>query len=425
MYFLFSVEFTSSMSLFRKEVSLAKRPRLYGDVILSQPIAFTALTALLALFVVLGGAIALTGEYTRSEQAIGHIVPTTGLVKVYPSRAGTVSFLNVHEGKHVSKDEQLAFITIEQSNLMGSSPEFQGIKTLHEQAELLKEKLAIIHDQGITKIDKIKNERDTLQKSIEGLNRRKIQQKEIASISNEALKRTETLASSGNISKLAYEERKRATLSAEQSLEIISQEIISTSNRVDALVIEERQAGLDQKQSINQIKSEILNAEQRIFDLESNRAYALTAPVTGKATTLLTSLGRSVSPQTPLLTIIPDGGELIAELFVPSRTASFVKIGQEVKLTFEAFPYQDFGFLPATITSVTSTILLPSEADASISVEEPVYRVLATLQTDKIKSKNTAVELQPGMRLQATIVLEKMKIIDRYLNPLKAWSDRL
>jgi len=413
------------MSLFRKEVLLAKRPKLYGDVMLAQPITFTALTALLALFVILGGAIALSGEYTRSEQAIGHIVPTKGLVKIYPARAGTVSFLNVHEGKHVSKDEQLAFITIEQSNLTGSSSEFQGIKSLSEQVKLLKEKLIIIRDQSITKVDKIQNERETLIKSIEGLKRRELRQEEIASISREALKRTETLIGSGNISQLAYEERKRATLSAEQSLEIISQEIITASNRIKGLVIDGQQAGLDEKQTINQIKSEILNTEQRIFDLESNRAYALTAPVTGKATTLLTSLGRTVSPQIPLVTIIPDGGELIAELFVPSRTAGFVKIGQEVKLTFEAFPYQDFSFLPATISSVTSTILLPSETDASISVVEPVYRVLATLQTDKIKSNNTTIDLQPGMKLQATIVLEKMKIIDRYLNPLRAWSERL
>ena len=48
-------------------------------------------------------------------------------------------------------------------------------------------------------------------------------------------------------------------------------------------------------------------------------------------------------PTTPLLSILPAGSKLEAQLFTPSRSIGFVRVGQQVLLRYQAFPYQKFG----------------------------------------------------------------------------------
>jgi membrane fusion protein len=52
--------------------------------------------------------------------------------------------------------------------------------------------------------------------------------------------------------------------------------------------------------------------------------------------------GETLSPakaqSTPLLHILPEGSELVAELLLPTRSAGFITKGQTSRLRFDAFP---------------------------------------------------------------------------------------
>lgn len=64
----------------------------------------------------------------------------------------------------------------------------------------------------------------------------------------------------------------------------------------------------------------------------------LRAPIAGRVTALTARVGQPPSPQSQLMAIAPIGAKLRAELAVPSAAISFVKPGQEVRLTIDAFP---------------------------------------------------------------------------------------
>jgi membrane fusion protein len=108
------------------------------------------------------------------------------------------------------------------------------------------------------------------------------------------------------------------------------------------------------------------------------------------------------------------------DLYAPSRSMGFLRPGQPVRLLYDAFPWQRFGAFDGTIAEVSQTILAPTEVEAALKLEEPVYRVRVAVKDQAITAFGTSAPLQPGMTLEANIVLERQTFLDWLLTPLRA-----
>jgi membrane fusion protein len=159
---------------------------------------------------------------------------------------------------------------------------------------------------------------------------------------------------------------------------------------------------------------------RRKAEIEGRQAYSITAPITGRVAALQVSIGEVADTRVPLMTILPEGGSLEADLYVPSRAVGFVKEGQEVRLLYDAFPYQRFGSYPGTVTMVTKTIIAPQEAATPFALDEPAYRVKVHLKEQEVDAFGEPVPLQPGMTLKARIVLERQSLLSWLLEPLRS-----
>ena len=102
----------------------------------------------------------------------------------------------------------------------------------------------------------------------------------------------------------------------------------------------------------------------------------------------------------------------------------FVNEGQEVRLLYDAFPYQQFGSYLGTVTAVSGTIIAPNEAIVPFDLREPTYRVSVALNRLEVDAFGKSVRLQPGMMLQANFVLERRSFLDWLLEPLRAVGRR-
>lgn len=89
--------------------------------------------------------------------------------------------------------------------------------------------------------------------------------------------------------------------------------------------------------------------------------------------------GEFIASNHPLMSIIPKGSSLVAELLLSTRSAGFVKKGDEARLRFDAFPYQRFGFLRSEVLRIDKVLLLDGDADLPIKLSEPVYRIRTML----------------------------------------------
>jgi membrane fusion protein len=125
------------------------------------------------------------------------------------------------------------------------------------------------------------------------------------------------------------------------------------------------------------------------------------------------------------MTISPADPVLISELYVPSRAAGFVEAGQSVRLLYDAFPFQRFGAARGEVMSVSSTVLTPTEVNAAVKLEEPVYRVLVRLDRQSVDAFGRPMALQVGMALTADIILENRSLMDWLLQPIHAIRGRM
>jgi membrane fusion protein len=135
---------------------------------------------------------------------------------------------------------------------------------------------------------------------------------------------------------------------------------------------------------------------------------------------LQASLGQAADPQRLQLQIVPGDSALQAELFVPARAIGFVKVGQDVRILYDAFPYQHYGAYHGRIVRVSQTVLTGSDIATPVTLREPAYRAIVALDRPDIDAFGTQIPLQPDMLLRADVILERRTLMDWILTPLRS-----
>ena len=125
------------------------------------------------------------------------------------------------------------------------------------------------------------------------------------------------------------------------------------------------------------------------------------------------------------MSLIPQGAQLVAELLLPTRSAGFVKSGDEARLRFDAFPYQRFGFLESHVSRIDKALLLDGEARVPVTLSEPVYRIRTTLSKQDMLAYGDTFPLKSGMLLEADIVLDRRSLLDWLLDPIYSLQGRV
>ena len=158
--------------------------------------------------------------------------------------------------------------------------------------------------------------------------------------------------------------------------------------------------------------------DQRITQAQVEQNYYITAPISGRLASLSAHLGLAVNSQRVIGDVIPENGLLLAKLLVPSRAAGFVEERQTVRLLYDAYPYQKFGFHLGSISSVSRSVIDNAQLPVRVEVREPVFIVDVKLKEQSLSALNSQYDLQSGMAISADIVLENRKIWEWILEPI-------
>jgi membrane fusion protein len=249
-------------------------------------------------------------------------------------------------------------------------------------------------------------------------------QREIVSSNKTLFEQAGTLVEKGFVSKIEYERRRQAWLGSLQQLHGLEQQ---RTNQLGQAAQARAQLNSAQAQSLSEqseIKAGLQSLQQQRTGIESQRSYVVRAPATGRVTTVLTNIGSTANPGSPLMTIVPAGALMKAEIYAPSRAIGFLHAGQETKLLYDAFPYQRFGSFKGQVESISKVLIDPRETSIPLKLEEPVYKVTVLLERQSVQAFSQAYPLQPGMALTANIVLERQSFLDWLLTPLRAVANR-
>lgn len=152
----------------------------------------------------------------------------------------------------------------------------------------------------------------------------------------------------------------------------------------------------------------------------------LVAPIGGRVDDVAVRAGQPVATGALIAVVVPVGGELVAELYVPARAAGFVAAGQPLRLRYEAFPFERYGAQDGVVEDVSRTLLSPDETagSAGIRPREPVFRVRGRLAAQEVDAYGASVPLRAGMRLTADIVVDRRTLGEWLLDPVYAVTKR-
>ena len=407
--------------MFRIEAVEAQKRKLHGDVFLAQPISFRIITYLIVSIIFFTVFFLTSGTFARSEKVAGYLTPSYGLIKIQASQFGTLTALHVEEGDTITEGQTLLNIRTSKTTLDGFSSIQRNIEILAEQQEATRYQIALERNQLDAELAKLLSEKAEFQLGIQSLDKQIALQQQITLSAQAAYEDVQEILEKGFISKIESERRRQTWLAQQTQEQLKQQELVEAKARLKQLDIRLRQLPDESQQRVARLESQLAELKARIVEQEGLQSYVIEAPVSGRIVSINSgSVGRTVQAGQSLLSIMPEGSTLDAELFVPSRAAGFIEEGQEVRLLYDAFPYQRFGSYGAQITQVTQTILPPGETQAPFPIQEPVYRVTARLNAQEIMARGQSVSLQSGMTLQANIILEKRSFLDWFLDPLKA-----
>ena len=218
----------------------------------------------------------------------------------------------------------------------------------------------------------------------------------------------------------AVEGRRRedALLEQRQNLVSLRRQLAEKQNKLAETKHTLEALPTETARKIQPLRDEIATIEQRRAEAKGRSSYVVRAPAAGRIAMLQVHKGQTVQPQQLQLEIVPENSPLRAELLIPTRAAGFVRVGQEVRLLYDAFPYQNFGAYTGRITELSNTVVTKADAAGPIVPEEPVYKAVAVLDRPDVDANGRKVPLQAGMLLQAKIILDRRSLARWILDPL-------
>lgn len=405
--------------LFRQEALDHQRRRLVGEVILLQPVSFGVMGVALLLAVLAVGVYVFNGTYARKETVPGFVTPRGGIVTVRGVPGTTVTDVHVREGDRLARGDPI--VTLSRGPAMADGARVGALlaEQIDRQVEAAGERLRA----GLDRLD-LADRDDRLQ--LEALARERAGTEEAAALlservalAEENLALRERLVERGVLARAALEAERADVLALRQSRLEYDGRIREIDARVAAIKARGARRSSDRDELRASVDAELSRLQSSRVETGLRDETVLRAQGDVVVTALFAVEGRTVDGQRPLAALRPADGELVIELLVPTRAAAFLNTDQDVRIMYEAFPFQRYGVQAGRLESITSSVLLPGDTASPVPLNEPAYRAVVRPELQGIEAFGQTIPLRPGMVLRADVVLDQRSFLDVILEPLR------
>jgi hemolysin D len=131
-----------------------------------------------------------------------------------------------------------------------------------------------------------------------------------------------------------------------------------------------------------------------------------------------------------LMSLVPVGAPLLAEVEVDPRDVGRLQVGDEVTLKLEALPWQQFGLAHGIARSISPDVLADDNQHANATGANSLelkadqranplhYRVRIDVTDAHFRNPPEGFMLRPGMRLAGDIKVGRRSVLEYLLNPI-------
>jgi HlyD family secretion protein len=171
------------------------------------------------------------------------------------------------------------------------------------------------------------------------------------------------------------------------------------------------------------VQQDMATATQQLAAAERRRQLVvLRAPEAGVVLELgQRSIGSVAKEAEPLITLVPVGNRIEAEVDVDSADVARLRVGDEVRVKLDALPYQRHGIISGTVRVITENSF---QADKNARPgdkpdgQPAFFRARVALGNLQLHDVPKDFRLIPGMTSTAEIVVGKRTVISYLLDPV-------
>lgn len=409
--------------LFRKEAIDAQRRSWLGGVSLAQPLRFWILAVFAAMAALAIVSFLCLAEYSRRSRVLGELVPDLGLSTVVAPSAGVVARLDIEEGDHVQRQDGLLTINVPRVTSSGQDAVSTLLEAQRSRMTSVEAMSGFQDRQLSAQQEGAKAQRTALLRELSQIEAEIHTRGEQVRIGRETLARYRSVEVERYVSLVQINQQEQSMLEAVNAQQALQRQ--ATSIRRNLAELEQRLAEIPHQRLSAKAASErdLAALSQETVRMEADGELLLRAPVTGLVANRLVEAGQAVQPGQPILSLLPKGSELRAQLLVPSSAIGFVKSGDRVLLRYQAYPYQKFGAHEGTVIRISRSALTGSQKDGD--AKQSLYRVLVSLDQQGVLAYGKTEPLRPGMQLEADIMGERRKLYEWLLEPLYSVTGKL
>ena len=406
-----------SLALFRDEAQRHALGAVPGIAVVRIPRLLNWSSRILPLVAVAAGLAISSVEYSRKEKVSGVLASSLGSSRITATVAGTVQDVMVSPGQRVAKDQVLAVMSPDLSRSGGNAIVLEQLGAAQQRKAEIAQQVESTTIQHELLLQRLSGSIAANQLERKALSEQIALQEEIAARLEKQANVALGLADKKLISARDAEQRQNALDDARTQTAALKRELA----RLDATILQARSdleaSGRELKLSLSRLNVQELEFDSQIAGLRGESSVQIVSPINGAIDYVAYRPGQVAVEGSLLFSVVPNGSSLRAELFVPSRAIARVKAGQPVRIEYDAFPAEFFGYAGAFLTSINETLLDPAEARIyGATTSTPVYRLFAALSSQTVTERGQKVGLRSGMTFTADILIEK--------HPLYVWMWR-
>ncbi|HUL82394.1 MAG TPA: HlyD family type I secretion periplasmic adaptor subunit, partial [Gammaproteobacteria bacterium] len=123
-----------------------------------------------------------------------------------------------------------------------------------------------------------------------------------------------------------------------------------------------------------------------------------------------------------IVTLVPLGEPLLAEVSIENQDIGFVAPKQPVRLKLAAYQFQKYGMLDGVVQTVSADAQEQqggTEAKSAAPSGEPAFKALIELKTQRLDANGLDLSLAAGMQVSAEILQGKRTVLEYLLSPVQ------
>lgn len=409
--------------LFRREViEFQQHTRQWGRVVPLQPVPARVTFWLIVSAIVAVAIFLVTTSYARKQLVTGYLTPVSGTAPIFAPKEGVIRAVSIAQGQRVHAGEPLFTIAVPQIAADGTDINATILSSLQQQKKSLSRQIAADQARGESEAHLLMQKIINLRTELSRIGTQMLIQRARITLAQQLVAAGQKLVPRGLISSVEQHQREADVLQQTLNLNDMLQKQTEQQVQLSQTEFELKTLPTVTEGKLQTLRSSLADTEQRIAEVRGRSAYVVRAPISGRISMLQASIGARADPKHLLAQIVPGNTPLQAELFIPPRAIGFIKAGQDVRIHYDAFPYQQFGAYHGRVVSVSQTIVTPQEAAGPLALSQSAYRAVVRLARPDIDAYGKRVALQPDMLLHAYVILNRQTLVDWILDPL--WSAR-